>query len=64
LGIKCPPNLAGVDFWIFFDFQYLTAELGLAKEFEDQSRKGVFLYFHISLCGMSFWGPKKRKVTI
>jgi hypothetical protein len=48
----------------FLDFQFLTTEFGLAKEFQDQSRKGALLYFHIFLCGNEFLGPKKRKKSL
>jgi hypothetical protein len=44
------------------DFQSLTPEFGLAKEFQDQSSKGVFIYFHVSLPGNEFFGPKTRKI--
>jgi hypothetical protein len=45
---------------IFLDFIYLTTGFGLATEFYDQKRNGVFLYLH-ALCGNEFMGPKKRK---
>jgi hypothetical protein len=35
-----------------FDFfKFLTPEFGLAKEFEGQIRKGVYLYLHVFLGG-------------
>jgi hypothetical protein len=38
--------IRGVDFCIFYlDFKFPTNEFGLATEFQDQSRKGVFLCF-------------------
>jgi hypothetical protein len=52
--------IMGVDFWIFWIFNFLTTEFGLANEVEDQSRKGNFLYFHVFLCGNVFLWPKKR----
>jgi hypothetical protein len=30
----------------------------------DQSRKGVFLYFHVFLCGNEFLGPKKGEKSL
>jgi hypothetical protein len=45
------------------DFQFLTNKFGLTKELQDQSRKGVLLYLHVFLCGMSIWGPKSVKNT-
>jgi hypothetical protein len=45
----------------FLDFQFLTTEFGLAKEFEDQIRTGIFLYFHVFLRGNDFLGQKKGK---
>jgi hypothetical protein len=49
-------TVGGVDFWIF---DLLQLEFRLAKEFKDQSIKGVFLYLHVSYAEMSFLGPKK-----
>jgi hypothetical protein len=43
------------------DFQYLTTEFGLAKEFQDQSRKGVSFIFMSTCPKMSFLGPKREK---
>jgi hypothetical protein len=44
-----------------FDFQCLTTEFGFKKEFKDQSRKGVFLYFHVFLYPeMSFLGAQEQ----
>jgi hypothetical protein len=40
-------------------FQFPTTELGLAKEFYGQSRKGDLLYFHVFACGNEIFGPKK-----
>jgi hypothetical protein len=47
----------------FLDFQFPTAEFGLAKEIEDQSRKAFFCIFLSSYAKMSFWGSKKRQVS-
>jgi hypothetical protein len=44
----------------FLDFQYLTTEFGLVKEFLGQRRKGVFLYFDVILCGNEFLGLKQE----
>jgi hypothetical protein len=44
----------------FLDFQDLTTEFGLAKEFYDQSRKGVSFIFMSSCPEMSFFGLKKE----
>jgi hypothetical protein len=41
------------------DIQFLTSEFRLAKEFQNQSRKGVFLYFDVFLPGNEFLEPKK-----
>jgi hypothetical protein len=46
---------------LIFGFFGFSIEFGLAKEFDDQSRKGVFLYFHVFLGGNEFLEPKKRK---
>jgi hypothetical protein len=62
MPVQCTAGEA--DFWIFFlYFQLLPVitEFGLAKELLDQSRKGVFLYFHVFLPGNEFLGPKKEK---
>jgi hypothetical protein len=54
--------LGGSRFFGFLDFQ--ATELGLAKEFKDQSSKGVFLYFHVFLPGNVFlWAQKSEKFT-
>jgi hypothetical protein len=50
-----------MDFWIFLDFKFPTTEFGFANEFQDQSRKGVFLNFRVFLWGNQFLGPKKEK---
>jgi hypothetical protein len=46
----------------FFDFQFLTTEFELAKEFKanGKSIKCVFLYFHVFLCGNESLGLKKN----
>jgi hypothetical protein len=48
------------------DSQFPATEFGLAKEFQDQSRKGVFLYLHmhIFLCVNEFLRPKKEKKSL
>jgi hypothetical protein len=50
----------GSRFLDFYNFQYLTTEFGLAKEFKDQSRKGIFLYFHVFLAGDEFLVQKRE----
>jgi hypothetical protein len=45
-------------------FQYLTTELELAREFQDQRKKCCFLYFHVFLCGNEFLRPKKEKKSL
>jgi hypothetical protein len=52
--VQC--TVRGVEFFIFwiFNTRYLPTEFGLAKEFKDQSRKGVCLYFHEFRCGNGF----------
>jgi hypothetical protein len=48
-------EIRGSRYFEFLDFQYLKTE--------DQSRKGVFLYFHVLLPGYEFVGtPKMRKI--
>jgi hypothetical protein len=53
--------IRGSRFLDFLDFLTLTTEFGLAK---DQSRKGVFPYFHVFLCDNEFFGPKKVKRSL
>jgi hypothetical protein len=48
----------------FLDFQYLTTEFELAKVFQDQTRKGVFLYFDVFPAGNEFFGPKKERNSL
>jgi hypothetical protein len=33
----------------------------MLKELRGKSRKGVFLYFHVSYAEVCFWDPKKEK---
>jgi hypothetical protein len=52
----------GLNICLFFLYwQFLTTEFGFAKEFLGQ---GVFLYFHVSLCGNGFLGPEKEKKSL
>jgi hypothetical protein len=53
----------GSRFLDFLDFQFRTTEFGLAKEYEDQSKKRVFLYFYVLLPGNEFFGSKREKFT-
>jgi hypothetical protein len=46
-------------FDFFLDFQYLTTEFGLAKEFLDNNRNGFFLYFQFFLRGNEIWAKKE-----
>jgi hypothetical protein len=47
----------------FLDFQYLTTEIGLVKEFKTKKEKAFFFILLSSSAEMSFWGSNKRKVT-
>jgi hypothetical protein len=48
-------------FEAFLDFQFLTIEFGLSKEFQDQMSADIFLYFYVFQCINEYLGPNKRK---
>jgi hypothetical protein len=56
-------SIGGVDFWLFLDFQYVTTELGLAKNSKIKEAKEFFLIFMSSYAEMSFRAQKSQKVT-
>jgi hypothetical protein len=43
---------------------FLTTEFRLAKIFQDQSKRGAFLYFHAIFCGNELLGTKKDRKSL
>jgi hypothetical protein len=56
--------------WLYWSLSHLPRQalsrglnynLQMLKELRGKSRKGVFLYFHVSYAEVCFWDPKKEK---
>jgi hypothetical protein len=56
-------GVGGVDFWIFWIFDLLQLILDLQNNSNAKVAIGIFLYFHVFLCGNEFFGSQKVKIT-